>query len=281
LLPSAAQRRYLRRGWGWASVILWCDGAHDPRENMRRDAALLDAAEDPGRPSEPVLRLFRFEPPGITLGRSQSPTLELDLDRCRRDGVPWALRPTGGRAIFHAQEWTFSLASPIQDRTWGGDLMHAYAAVADLILRSLIRLGVPAAMSDDRYRASPFHDRRGRAAACFASQARHEIVLGDRKLVGIAQRRTAHALLEQGSLLLGPGHLRLVDYLAFASAERSSARARLDATACDAGAYLGSQPALQLWADALAQELPRGTRRVDAAAGASLLTPARSPSYTA
>ena len=93
-------------------MILWVDGRHGPAENMRRDALLL-AAADRGAP--PVLRLFAFAPHGITLGRSQRPEVELDLDRCEADGIPWAIRPTGGRAIFHAEEWTYSLAAAISD----------------------------------------------------------------------------------------------------------------------------------------------------------------------
>src|SRR5258705_2224055 len=79
-------------------MILWVDGAHDPRENMRRDERLLAAAEG-GALAGPVLRLFTFAPAGITLGRAQDPARVLDLERCARDRVPWAVRPTGGRAI--------------------------------------------------------------------------------------------------------------------------------------------------------------------------------------
>jgi hypothetical protein len=103
-------------------MILWCDGAHDPAENMRRDQALLDAA---GTGTPPVLRLFQFEPPGITVGRNQTPERELDLARCMADGVGWAIRPTGGRAIFHAEEWTYS--SPPDDPGWVGRLRHLRA----------------------------------------------------------------------------------------------------------------------------------------------------------
>ena len=65
-------------------MILWCDGVHDAAENMRRDAALLAAAE---AGADPVLRLFGFDPPGITLGRNQDPSRELDLARCAADRV--------------------------------------------------------------------------------------------------------------------------------------------------------------------------------------------------
>ncbi|MEO5989165.1 MAG: hypothetical protein ABIU54_01900, partial [Candidatus Eisenbacteria bacterium] len=80
-------------------MILWLDGGHGARENMRRDADLLEAAVSLER-KEPVLRLFTFAPPGITLGRSQDPARELDLPRLEAAGIEWAVRPTGGRAIF-------------------------------------------------------------------------------------------------------------------------------------------------------------------------------------
>jgi lipoyl(octanoyl) transferase len=261
-------------------MILWCDGAHAPYENMRRDQALLAAVDRAstdagGAHPDAVLRLFRFEPHGITLGRAQDESA-LDLERCRRDGVPWATRPTGGRAIFHAEEWTYSLAAAIDDPAWGGSLAQAYERAAALLLRSLVRLGVPAALA--RGVASGARDLSG--AACFAATARHEIVLGGRKLVGSAQRRTARALLQQGSVLLGTGHERLADYLALEDGERAGVRAALATSAAHAGAVLGPGPPLERWADALMAELPAGTRRVDGAAGVPLLTLAEAPSYT-
>lgn len=267
-------------------MILWCDGAHSPEENMRRDQALLAALEaghDPSPPGgdgpEAVLRLFRFTPHGITLGHSQSPERVLDLARCRADQVPWAVRPTGGRAIFHAEEWTYSLAASIGDPRWGGSLAEAYGRASELVLRSLLRLGVPAALVQP---GRPESGGRERAqAACFAATARHEIVLAGRKLAGSAQRRGARALLQQGSVLLGPGHVRLADYLALPDGRRAAARAELAAAAAHAGSWLGAGAPLERWADALARELPAGARRFDAAAGAFLLTLAEAGSYTA
>jgi lipoate-protein ligase A len=265
-------------------MILWCDGGHDPAENMRRDLALLEAADAAARGEGggaarigAVLRVFRFAPPGITLGRSQDPARTLDLARCERAGVPWAVRPTGGRAIFHADEWTYSIAATIADPEWGGSLTEAYARASALVVRSLVRLGVPASLAAGGRSVAP----AGRAPdACFAATARHEIVLGGRKLVGSAQRRTAHALLQQGSVLLGPGHLRLADYLAMPDASRERARRSLEASTAHAGDRLGAAPPLERWAEALAAELPAGTRRLDAAAGAFQLTPAERGSYT-
>ncbi|MBI5708955.1 MAG: hypothetical protein HZC42_01435 [Candidatus Eisenbacteria bacterium] len=254
-------------------MILWCDGAHDPGENMRRDRALLAAAGSDAGAGEPVLRLFRFAPHGITLGHAQRPDRELDLERCRRDGVPWAVRPTGGRAIFHAEEWTCAFAAPLDHPGWGGSLTEAYDRVSRLLVASLVRLGVPAELARASGARGGLAPRlSGDAAApCFASTARHEIVLAGRKLVGSAQRRTGRALLQQGSVLLGEGHLRLAGYLASAGEARARVREELRLASAHAGAWLGADAPLERWADALAAELPPGTRRLAGAAGLVLL----------
>jgi lipoate-protein ligase A len=256
-------------------MILWCDGSHDPAENMRRDAALLAVAAAGGTA---VLRLFTFVPPGITLGRAQDPARELDLARCVAAGVPWAVRPTGGRAVYHDQEWTYSLAAPLADPAWGGGLEAAYGKVSRLLVASLGRLGVPAGLAPGRERGdlAP-RSTLGAAAPCFASTARHEIVIEGRKLVGSAQRRTARALLQQGSVLLGPGHLRLAEFLAIPERERMRVRAGLEQTAVHAGPWLGARPVLARWAEALMLELPPGSLRVDGEAGLGVSGAGTSP----
>lgn len=256
-------------------IHLWCDGDHDAPENMRRDRALLErwSAAEPPPGARAVLRLFRFRPAGITLGHAQQPERELDLERCASDGVAWAVRPTGGRAIFHAEEWTYSFATTVDDPEWGGSLNESYDRVSALILRSLTRLGVPAAGATPGRHGAP----RDLAAACFASTARHEITLGGRKLVGSAQRRTARGLLQQGSVLLGPGHLRLADYLAVPEARREALRQELDRAATHAGPHLGADAPLHAWAAAIEAELGARVRRIE---DSIPLTLERDDSYT-
>jgi lipoate-protein ligase A len=267
-------------------VILWCDGAHGAVENMRRDALLLDRAERPSATARgAVLRLFRFDPPGITLGRAQQPERELDLERCRRDRIEWVVRPTGGRAIFHAEAWTFSLTAALDDPEWGGPSSASYDRVARLIHRSLVALGVPAELASHRRGAfgaragaPPAHERLT-GGACFASTARHEIVLEGRKLAGIAQRRTGSALLLQGSVLLGEGHLRLAEYGRGSEAQRARQRAALASATRHAGAFLEAAP-LGRWAEALHATIGSSVERVEGAQGAFLLTAEKLPSYT-
>jgi lipoate-protein ligase A len=261
-------------------VILWVDEGRDAATQMARDAALLVAAENG---HEPVLRLFRFDPPGITLGASQKPGRELDLDACVRDRVGWAVRPTGGRAIFHAEEWTYALATPIHDPLWGGARSVAYDRVSRLLVASLRHLGVPAVLAAGTLRersASGVAPVAGPAAPCFASTARHEVVLEGRKLVGSAQRRTARALLQQGSLLLGDGHLRLADYLPITAAARERVRDDLRAAATHAGSWLGSDAPLERWAAALRSVLGSGARLTHDAPIHLPLTPGGPGPYT-
>lgn len=248
-------------------ITLWCDGAHDPAENMRRDAALLAAAVN-GELERPVLRLFQFAPHGITLGLAQDPAEELDLAAVAADAIPWAIRPTGGRAIFHAEEWTFSLAARLGPDGWASDARAAYARTCEWFAAALQSLGVPAGLA--RAEHGGLAPRAGGAAAppCFASTARHELTLEGRKFAGIAQRRQGGALLQQGSLLLGDGHLRLVDYQRMAPEAREPARRALAASAADAAGYIAGAPTLGRLADALgAQPGACVTSRLEGEAG--------------
>ena len=235
-------------------MILWLDGAHDAATNMARDAELLERAAS-GRLREPVVRLFAFAPPGITLGRAQDPARELDLTALARAGVGWAVRPTGGRAIFHEDEWTFSLATPLGSGGWADSAAAAYERTGRLLAAALQRLGVPAVLAPGSPRGpgAP-RARAGAAPPCFASTARHEILLEGRKLAGIAQRVSRGALLQQGSVLLGDAHARLAEFTP--AAGRDALRRDLRAAAAVAGPWLGGDRSLARLRDALAGLLP-------------------------
>jgi lipoate-protein ligase A len=250
-------------------VILWCDGAHDANENMRRDRALWERAErgGPGEHFEPVLRLFAFQPAGITLGHAQRPADELDLERCAADRVIWAVRPTGGRAIFHAEEWTYALVARLDDPDWGGSPRAVYERVGRLLRDSLKALGVDAALARGGAPGAP-RALGGAARPCFASTARLELVRDGRKLAGSAQRRGARALIQQGSVLLSDGHLRLVDYQRLPEDARPAARAALAAAATHAGDVIDPHAPLECWADAIERVWPAARRVLQLHVGA-------------
>lgn len=168
--------------------------------NMARDRALLDACargEIPG-----AVRLYGFDPACLSLGRMQ-PLDDVDLEACARDGVDVVRRPSGGRAVLHDQEVTYSVVCRSDDPVFGGRVLESCALIHAAVAAGLATLGVRTTP-----RAMPANLRRdarevAAVADCFARPAAHEL-LDDRgrKLVGSAQARRAGALLQHGSVLL-------------------------------------------------------------------------------
>jgi lipoyl(octanoyl) transferase len=182
-------------------------------ENMRRDLSLLDACargEIPG-----AVRLYGFNPACLSLGRMQ-PLDDVDLEACARDGVDVVRRPSGGRAVLHDQEVTYSVVCRSTDPVFGGRVLESCSRIHRAVAAGLDLLGVHTTP-----RAMPANLRRdarevAAVADCFARPAAHEL-LDDRgrKLVGSAQARRAGALLQHGSVLLeaprAAGYLRTDD----------------------------------------------------------------------
>ncbi|MBN1928109.1 MAG: lipoate--protein ligase family protein [Chlorobiaceae bacterium] len=157
-------------------------------------------------------RFYSWSPPAISLGCNQNPS-EIDHARCRAEGVDVVVRPTGGRAVFHADELTYSFFAVT-------DLPNEaiYRMVHETIARALAGVGVTAEFC----RSQP--DFRARYAtpesvSCFTASARYELQAGGRKLVGSAQRRQGKVLLQHGSLPLSWRHRQISRYLAGASRE--------------------------------------------------------------
>jgi lipoyl(octanoyl) transferase len=180
--PSEALARL-----SWRTVVTPpLDGA----TNMAFDAALLDRARATG---EATFRLYRWAQPTISLGRNQPACEHYDRQRAAVEEVAFVRRPTGGRAVVHGRDVTYSVAAPASL----GSLRESYVAINRLIVEGLRRFGVPAHLAVSRTRTSLLGVR-----ACFADAAAGEIVAGGRKLVGSAQLREQGALLQQGSILI-------------------------------------------------------------------------------
>lgn len=163
-------------------------GAADGPTNMALDHALLDRA---AASDEAVLRVYAWSRPTLSFGMHERATISAAA--LAAHGVDVVRRPTGGRALLHHREVTYSVTAPAQ----GATLRDAFRAINVLLLDALRRLGVPAEEAAPRARTA-----RPEGAACFAEPNAGELVLGGRKLVGSAQRRDEHALLQHGSILL-------------------------------------------------------------------------------
>jgi len=160
--------------------------------NMATDQALLDLSAEEGRA---FLRLYRWEPATLSFGRNEPVLRRYDRAAIERLGLDTVRRPTGGRAVWHADELTYAVAAPVAAF---GTLAEAYRRIHATIATALTALGVPASLASPPAQTSALS-----AGACFASPAGGEIMMGGRKVVGSAQLRERGALLQHGSVLLG------------------------------------------------------------------------------
>ncbi len=201
-------------------VELDCPG----RYNMERDEEITrDLIENEDSPN--CLRLYSWKPSSISLGYQQS-VESIDVEACRSAGIDIVRRPTGGRAVLHANELTYAVALR-SDASDGIAAVHNTITLA--ILHGLQQLGngeeltITSGSSKIRDAYMPGEISN---LACFASIARHEVTYRGRKIMGSAQRRFGDVVLQHGSIPLGPEHLRLPDFMAIPD-DRKAAMSRL------------------------------------------------------
>lgn len=191
-------------------------GIQDAAMNMAIDEAVLIHHLRDEAP--PTLRVFRWSQPSISLGRFQRLEQEMRVDACQQQGVALVRRPTGGRAVYHRDEFTYSIVIG-KDYGVPSSVVAAYAYLARGIIAALAQLGVEAELSEG-------HASKNPSAACFASSTQADLTSGGYKMVGSAQVWREQALLQQGSLPLDDRSAEFYDLLAFPSkAEREQALA--------------------------------------------------------
>jgi lipoate-protein ligase A len=215
-----------------ATWRLLVDGPADGATNMAVDEAILLAVVDGASP--PTLRFYGWSPPCLSLGRNQ-PLADVDQAACRAAGVDIVRRPTGGRAILHTDELTYSVTLPQSDPRAEGGVTDSYRRLSEGLLAGLHLLDVEASRSLGR---KPSGDP---SAVCFEMPSDYEIVVGARKLVGSAQWRSRSGVLQHGSLPLWGDLARIVDYLAFSEEERARQRPHVRARALTVQAAKGGQ----------------------------------------
>jgi lipoate-protein ligase A len=179
--------------------------------NMAVDQALLESQNNAG---QPTLRLYRWEPACLSIGRNQAATGRFSG---ARPGVDIVRRPTGGLAVYHDRELTYAVAVPVG---LVGRARQTYTSITRAWLDALRALGVEAASSD----VSGAGVRPDTAdPTCFATPSDGELVVNGRKLLGSAQRREARAFLQHGSLPLHVEQQHRVAELASLTAETAVA----------------------------------------------------------
>jgi lipoyl(octanoyl) transferase len=203
-------------------------GKLDGATNMATDTALAEALA--AGTAAPTLRLYGWSPWAISLGYNQREE-EIDTARCRAEGIDVVRRPTGGRAILHAEELTYCVVMPAGRRS----ILEVYNEISRALVRGLGLFGVEATLQRSQPNF-PEHYRSSSAIPCFTASARYEIEWDGRKLVGSAQRRVSGAtqvVLQHGSILCGPAHKRLTEFIRADDGVRELLRAELDTKTVD------------------------------------------------
>jgi lipoyl(octanoyl) transferase len=178
--------------------------------NMAVDEVLFRAAEK-GRPHGPLLRLYSWVPPCLSIGYHQLLEETCDESYCASAGIEVVRRPTGGKAVLHAEELTYAVIARQDMPPFAGlTLMGTYALIAQALAGSLRAAGLEVSFGGRGLPPSP----KG-GSPCFLLPSEQEITVGGRKVVGSAQLRGARAFLQHGAIPLS------LDYqaLALASAQ--------------------------------------------------------------
>jgi len=148
-----------------------------------------------------IIRTYSWSRPTVSLGKHQQAINAVDLDYCKRRGVPVVHRPTGGRAVFHNDEITYAVVSN-DDRLFPRQtIQETYALIARALRYGLNEIGIEVEYSPGAP-SSHLSPSSGRQKPCFVTPSRHELVCSGRKLIGSAQRRLRRSFLQHGSIAL-------------------------------------------------------------------------------
>lgn len=146
--------------------------------------------------SPPTLRFYTWNPSAASVGYFQDSFTDIDISACREMGVDVVRRLTGGRAVLHDKELTYSVICPESNPLFPNTILGAYKVISSCLVKGLNSLGLDASLAPSvkrRVKKSP--------SACFISPSHYEITVSGNKLVGSAQRRGDGAFIQHGSIL--------------------------------------------------------------------------------
>ena len=196
-------------------------GVSDGATNMAIDEVIMQSVTEERSP--PTLRFYAWDPPCVSVGYSQSVRKEVDLERCRERGYTWVRRPTGGRAILHIDELTYSVVAPQGEARVAGDIITSYRRLSLGLVEGLRTLHGGVVQADHMEADGGLE----KSAACFDVPSHYEVTAYGRKLVGSAQVRRKGGVLQHGALPLEGDVSRLVDVLVLPEPDRAALRGKL------------------------------------------------------
>ncbi|HAK59335.1 MAG TPA: hypothetical protein DCO77_02985 [Nitrospiraceae bacterium] len=180
--------RYLDSGPNTGAVNMAVD------EDLLRKAAAGDVVT--------TLRFYSWDPPAVSTGRFQDQGTAVNAGACSRCSIHIVRRITGGRAVLHNHELTYSVVSRTDNPLFPKEVLGTYKVIAAGLLAGLTNLGIPAEMVSRSGRHAALVKKTSKDPSCFSSPSWYEILVKGRKIIGSAQRRVPGAFLQHGSILI-------------------------------------------------------------------------------
>jgi lipoyl(octanoyl) transferase len=199
-------------------------GPADGFTNMAVDEAMLEVFAAGGAPT--TVRFYSWSPPALSLGYAQSIACEIDLRQCTSLGIDVVRRPTGGRAVLHDHEVTYSLVISANDPRVTSGILAAYLTISQALIRGLSYLGITAELLPLRRGVSLPSAQA--SPACFAMPSSYEVAVAGRKIIGSAQRRAHGVIMQHGSIPLSWNLERMRAVFGRSSLEGGSAQGEAD-----------------------------------------------------
>jgi lipoate-protein ligase A len=200
--------------------------------NMAVDETIMELVDQ--NEAVPCLRLYAWEPPCLSIGYAQTFS-DINLLLLANLGWDWVRRPTGGRAILHTDELTYSVIAPSSDPRLTGGVLESYRRLSPALLTALHILNIPAISQPGKISNSQFN-----GAVCFEVPSNYEITVDGKKLIGSAQARRKNVVLQHGTFPLSGDLTRIIQVLSFPDEQtRQTARLRLLSHSTTAEQVLG------------------------------------------
>ncbi|MET3506995.1 lipoate-protein ligase A [Halalkalibacter oceani] len=190
-------------------------GACSPAYNMALDEALLTWHSEGRIP--PTIRFYGWDPATLSIGYFQKVEKEIHLDKVREYGLGFVRRPTGGRAVLHDQELTYSVIVSEEHPDMPATVTEAYRVISQGILEGFTDVGLEAYFSIPRTEEELSSLKNPRSAVCFDAPSWYELVVEGRKVAGSAQTRQKGVILQHGSIILDIDEDKLFDLFKYPS----------------------------------------------------------------
>lgn len=180
---------------------------HNIFENMAIDEAIFH--ETIKNKKAPTIRFYNSKPVAISIGYFQDAKKEVNIEKCHSAGIDIARRITGGKAVFHFNEITYSVVAPDHEKSFPPDILGTYKVISRCIAQSLAYLGIKA----DLLEGGRVLPEQKSETYCFSVPSKNELIVKGRKICGSAQVRKRGGFLQHGSLLLAFDPVKTADFL--------------------------------------------------------------------